>query len=198
MSLGKQLARIYNLFVISDYSAWETATEYGVNDVVSHNTDYYICIQAHTSAAGNEPGEIDNDWEDYWDAMDDEYLKIEGVTSFSPSPEKNDADTTDFDSEGWQEHLAVSRGLSFDVEGLHIEDATTGIRQAGQEEIERVGKLVGRQAITDFRLVAPDETNIDFEVSVQAPLEGISSGGGNDDPAGWSLTLTVKGDPTTE
>ena len=126
------------------------------------------------------------------------YVDIGGVTSFSPSPEKNDADTTTFDSDGWVEHIVASRGLSFDIEGLHIEDAATGNRDAGQEELEDLAMEMGHDAMCTFRLTRPHTgSQVYMTVSVQAPPEGISTGGGNDDPAGWSATLNVSGKPVT-
>ena len=45
--------------------AWETATEYSLNDVVENDDEVYRCIDDHTSAAGNEPGTGES-WEDVW------------------------------------------------------------------------------------------------------------------------------------
>jgi len=195
MSLGKQLARIFEFKILSDYTVWSTTTSYVINDVVENDSSYYVCIQEHTSTTEDEPGTGVN-WEDYWELLDDEYLHISGINSFSPSQEKNDADTTDFDSQGWMEHIVASRGVSFDVEGYHIEDEETGLRDAGQERIEEIGQLVANESITGLRLINPSGENVDFDVSIDAPQFGQSTGGGNDDPAGWSCTMTVTGDPT--
>lgn len=194
MSLGKQLARLFDFKIISTNEVWATSTSYLANDVVSNGGTFYKAIQAHTSSAAEEPG-IGVDWEDYWVALDDEYLHISGITSFSPSTEKNDADTTDFDSEGWMEHFVASRGLSFEIEGFHVEDETNGIRDAGQERVEEIGQLVGSLSTKMFRLVGPSGATVDFEVSIDSPTFGQSTGGGTDDPAGWSCTLTITGDP---
>lgn len=128
---------------------------------------------------------------------DTDYVEIGGVTNFSPSTEKNDADTTDFDSEGWLEHIVASRGLSFEIEGYHIEDEEDGSRDGGQEALENYATEVGSEAMTYFHIITPGENDIYMEVSVEAPPHGISGGGGNDDPAAWSATLTVSGKPET-
>jgi len=125
------------------------------------------------------------------------FVQINGITSFSPSQEKNDADTTTFDSEGWMEHIVASRGMSFDMEGYHIEDEADGSRDTGQERIEEIGQLVGNGSVVPFKLTSPGGNTISMEVSVDAPMFGQSTGGGNDDPAGWTATLTVSGKPTT-
>jgi len=123
-------------------------------------------------------------------------VDIKGITSFSPSQEKNDADTTTFDSEGWIEHMVASRGVTFEIEGYHIEDEETGDRDPGQGRIEEIGQLVGIGSVVPFELTSPGGTVVTMNVSVDSPMFGQSTGGGNDDPAGWSCTLTVSGKPT--
>ena len=196
MALGKQLARLFEFRILSDYTVWATGNTYEINDVVENNGSYYIAIQDHTSTTDDEPGTGVN-WEDYWELLDDEYLHVSGVNSFSPSTEKNDADVTDFDSNGWQEHQVASRGLSFDIEGYHIEDDSTGVRNAGQERLEELGRAIANNSTSTFRVVKPGGVIIEMEASFDAPMYGQSTGGGNDDPAGWSVTMTVTGEPTT-
>ncbi|MFC1924090.1 carbohydrate-binding protein [Chloroflexota bacterium] len=45
---------------------WISATSYSVDDAVENDGSSYICIQEHTSFAGNEPG-VGGSWETYWD-----------------------------------------------------------------------------------------------------------------------------------
>jgi hypothetical protein len=47
---------------------WVTSTAYAVNGAVSSNGGSYICISAHTSAAGDEPG-IGGSWTTKWDLV---------------------------------------------------------------------------------------------------------------------------------
>lgn len=47
---------------------WITATAYVVDDVRENDGTNYICIDAHTSAAANEPG-TGASWGDFWIAM---------------------------------------------------------------------------------------------------------------------------------
>ena len=124
------------------------------------------------------------------------YVEIGGVTNFSPSPEKNDTDLTDFDSQGWIEHIVASRGLTFDIEGNHKEDSDTGDRDTGQDRLEDLATNMGWDAMEDFKLVGPSGYGAEFEVSVDAPFLGMSTGGGNDDAAGWSASLTMSGIPS--
>lgn len=45
--------------------AWLTATDYLLGDVVQNGATYYVCILAHTSGAGSEPG-VGGSWATYW------------------------------------------------------------------------------------------------------------------------------------
>ena len=69
MSLGKQLARLFEFKVISVNEIWADDTSYLINNVVSNDGVYYKCIQAHTSALANEPG-AGEDWQDYWQELE--------------------------------------------------------------------------------------------------------------------------------
>ena len=123
------------------------------------------------------------------------YVEVGGVTNFSPSPETNMADVTDFDSEGWIEQFVASRGLSFDLEGHHIEDDEDGSLDPGQERLGELAMEVGPDSLEDFKLISPGGKEIEMEVSIDGVPPGMSTGGGNDDPAEWSVTLNISGKP---
>jgi len=202
MALGKQLARIFDFAIEikdSEYDAWTESTNYEIHNFVQNNSTFYYCKQAHVSDDGatlnNEPG-AGSDWESYWiDLGNTGFIDIGGINSFSPSREKNDVDTSDFDSQGWMEHMVASRGLSFDLEGFHIENETNGARNPGQYLAEELAMSFGPQAKKDFRLINPSQDNIDFEISADSPFKGTSDGGGTDDASGWSITITMTGQP---
>jgi|GEM_PF-4232472 len=48
--------------------AWAISTSYAAKDGVQNGGSSYICLQAHTSAADNEPG-VGASWETYWDLV---------------------------------------------------------------------------------------------------------------------------------
>lgn len=50
-------------------SAWVTSTAYALHDLVSSDGIEYVCKQAHTSAASDEPG-TGASWTTYWDVND--------------------------------------------------------------------------------------------------------------------------------
>lgn len=121
------------------------------------------------------------------------YVPIGGINNFSVSPTKNDADVTDFDSEGREEHLPASRGLSITVEGFYLEDPDTGERDPGQQAVEELADKIGVQGIAGFRMTSPGGNTKEFKASANV----TSPGGGNNDPASWSAELTVSGKITS-
>ena len=203
MAVKEQLARWFDFGIQVDNNydfyqgSWASAETYSIGDIVINSSTYYYALQGHTASSSDEPG-TGEDWEDYWESLGDTgFADIGGLTSFSPSTEKNDTETTTFDDNGWLGHLVSSRGLGFDLEGYHEEDSSTGARDAGQAILENLAEKSGPSAREDFRLTTPSGTIIQFAVSVDAPFKGMSTGGGNDDAAGWSATLTMDGEPTT-
>lgn len=131
------------------------------------------------------------DW--VWEIEDQgDYIRIGGIESFSPSPTKSDADGTDFDSQGWEEHQVATRGVSYTLEGFYKEDPDTGLRDAGQEAVEALANRTGRESLGDFRLTSPGGTTITFKASADIP----TSGGGHNDNTSWSATVRMSGPPT--
>lgn len=115
-----------------------------------------------------------------------------GLNTFTFSNSKEDAETTDFCSDGYAEHMVASRGLEITAEGFYLEDPTTGDRSAGQLAIEELAEKVGNDSLGDFKLVSPAGSGRRFYSSVMVG----DVGGGNDDPTTWGFTLTVSGKPT--
>ena len=122
-----------------------------------------------------------------------EFTPIGGINTFTFSNSKNDADITDFDSEGYMEHIVASRSFEISMEGFYLEDLATGDRDAGQEKVEEYGNLVGEDSLRTYRLTTPGGTVKTFLASTNIGDQG----GGNDDPTSWGATLTVSGQITT-
>jgi hypothetical protein len=120
------------------------------------------------------------------------WVRVKGITNISFSPTKSDADTTDFDADGWTTHLVASRGASISLSGQRVEDGETGARDPGQEAIEELAYEVGHTSLKQFRLVRPNgATALQGLVSA----ESTPFGGGNDDPTTWECSLTFAGKP---
>ncbi len=52
------------------------------------------------------------------------YVEIKGIRSFTVATTKQDADTSDFESQGWNTHLVAARGMTLTLEGFYMESAT--------------------------------------------------------------------------
>ncbi len=120
-----------------------------------------------------------------------EWVEIKGINSFSWDSSKNDADTTTFQDDGVQSHIVASRGYELTLEGLLLEDPDTGERDPGQKAVEELASKIGPASIGNFRMTYPSGKVKGFKAS--ANIGG--PGGGNDDPASWSVTLTISGKP---
>jgi hypothetical protein len=117
------------------------------------------------------------------------FIHIGGLNTLTHSPSTSRADTTDFDSNGHDEHLVASRGETWTLAGFSIEDVVTGDRDAGQEAVEAIGKLIGLGGFGNFN-TSPCNT-IAFEASAEVTL----AGGGHNDAAQWQAVLTINGAP---
>lgn len=123
---------------------------------------------------------------------DDLWLEILGLNTLTHAPSTSRADTTEFDSNGRDEHLVASRGETWTVAGFTLEDVDTGERDPGQEAVEALGRLVGPAGMGYFRVLSPGGNAIYFQASVETTLHG----GGTNDAAAWQAVITVNGEPT--
>jgi len=117
------------------------------------------------------------------------WVPVLGLNTLGFDSEKNDADTTTFDDEGWQTHLVASRTRSISLEGFYLEDPDDGTRDPGQVEVETLADAIGQNSLGTFRLTSPSGTVRQFQGS--ANVTGF--GGGVDDPSGWTAEITTSG-----
>src|SRR5690606_15606183 len=75
------------------------------------------------------------------------FIAVNGVNSFTIEFSKTDANTTSFDTAGWDEHIVASRGATITVEGFYLEDPSTGDRDPGQAAVESLAEKVGHESI---------------------------------------------------
>jgi hypothetical protein len=112
------------------------------------------------------------------------WKEIKGLNTLTFSSGKNDADTTDFNSEGYEEHIVASRNAELSIEGLYMEDPSDGTRDPGQEAVEALAELMGNDSLGDFKLISPGGAGKRFYASAEIG----DVGGGNDDATSWSAT----------
>lgn len=119
------------------------------------------------------------------------WTPVKGINTFTISGDKEDTDTTDFDSNGWAEHLVAGRSKEVTFEGFFIEDEADGTRDPGQQYIEGQGEKIGLEAVTPLRLTSPGGKVRQFNGSFAVG----DVGGGNNDATSWGATYTPTGAP---
>lgn len=121
------------------------------------------------------------------------WTKVAGINSFTISSDKEDADTTDFDNEGYASHIVASRSNEITFEGFYIEDTANGDRDPGQEAVDDYSELIGPEAMGNIRMTSPAG-----KVRQWTGSFGTGDiGGGVNDPTSWGATFTPSGPPVT-
>lgn len=124
------------------------------------------------------------------------WTEIKGIDNFSPSPNKSDADTTTFDDDGVDTHLPAARGTSFTVSGkISYTDAERTTRDPGQVAALAWADEIGPEGLKQFRIVYPDADQ-SFRMFL-ASANTADGGGGNNDPASFSLEVKRSGAVTS-
>ena len=134
------------------------------------------------------------DWDiDVWDKEESKFVEVDGITSITFSSDMTEAETTDFNSEGWAEHIPAERTKSLSVEGNYLEDATVyGGRDQGQEAIDEAAKEFGIDGIIKLHLRSPyGGTALILEGSVNPG----DVGGDTNDVTAWGFDFLVSGKP---
>lgn len=121
------------------------------------------------------------------------WTPVGGLNTWSPSPEKNSAETTKFKDQGRKAHIVASRGDSFTFGGFRQVDEATGARDPGQLACEALAQLVGQNSLGKFRHSRAGGKISTFMASATV----TDGGGGTDDPDAWELELEMSGAATT-
>ena len=120
------------------------------------------------------------------------WTEVGGIDNVAPTRSKQNADTGDFNSGGWDEHLPAGRGRSMTVSGHYLEDPDTGARDPGQAAVETQGNLIGTTGIDQYRFESAGGNGFDVNASVDVQ----DPGGSKNDAASWGFVLDVTGAPT--
>ncbi len=123
------------------------------------------------------------------DSSGSDFIEVKGLHSLTHSPSSTDADTSDFESGGHDEHLKAARGDTWTITGFTLEDVVTGERDPGQAAVEALAQLVGPAAEGTFRITSPGGNTITFRASAEVTL----AGGATNDAAAWNATVKTSG-----
>ncbi|MEU9865484.1 hypothetical protein AB0D99_31910 [Streptomyces sp. NPDC047971] len=118
-----------------------------------------------------------------------------GINTFSLSHEYEATDTTTFGSNGRAETQNMQEGMSMSLEGFRLVDPSTGALDPAQSLAELQAARLGDDSLTGFRFAAPGATN--WTVWAASTWQLGDQGGGNNDKASWSVTVTRSGPSTT-
>lgn len=123
------------------------------------------------------------------------WLQVEGITGWEsdPSEGEEEADATDFNSDGEAESLPMQRGESMALTGMR--EMVAGEQAPGQARVEALAKLKMYEGVTAFRWRHSTETSWrvwDAWVSLG------SRGGENNDLTSFEATLRRTGPETVE
>lgn len=117
---------------------------------------------------------------------------VRGWTNLSPSAETERTDDTHAHSGGWAQSKIAQRGMSFSLD-LQVLRNAQGVLDPGQQHLRDLAELVGGESLGEFRYYhKPSGEGFQFSASVELPWPG----GGVNDNATVSGTLTVDGKPT--
>ena len=113
------------------------------------------------------------------------FERITGLETFTISHSSEELDTTDFDTNGYDSHVIVSRAVELSLEGAYKVDASTKARCAGQARIEAVAE--GFMADSLAKIHVEDPTGTVYELIGSITLGSI--GGGVKDKTSWGATI---------
>lgn len=119
------------------------------------------------------------------------FTEIAGIKSGTLNADKEDADTTDFDSEGNAEHQVAQRSYSLECDGQVKRDNVTGARDAGQVAVNAHAKKVGHESLTLVRMAGLQPGMETIQGLASANVTGV--GGAKNDPTAWNPTFTFSG-----
>lgn len=119
------------------------------------------------------------------------YTHVGGVETITHAPSVVVADSTDFDSNGWAEHIATQRGATWTLAGFFLEDESSGARDPGQEALLAASRLTGAAAVVSIKLTFPGSGTVTYN----ATADFTGPHGGHNDLAKMQCVLQVTGQP---
>ena len=122
----------------------------------------------------------------------EEWTAIGELNSFTLTSEKESTDSTTFDSEGFAEHTASQRSYNLTFEGFYSEDGD-GVRDEGQEVVEKMSDKVGCDAESYLHLKSPNGSK---EKWYRGTISLSDIGGATNDHTSWGFEFEVTGKPS--
>ncbi|MEU8196338.1 hypothetical protein AB0C10_21380 [Microbispora amethystogenes] len=131
-------------------------------------------------------------------ATPDTWVAIEQLQTITVNPGENEetVDVTDMESDGAYEQEIMQRGASMSLEGLALQDSSTGALPAGRARVEAMAgeDKVGSDSLGRVRFRYPASTSWRIWTCTFSLGE---QGGATNDKVSWSATITKSGKTTT-
>jgi len=132
------------------------------------------------------------------DTTPDTWLPIENLQTVTVNPGENEeaVDVSDYESQGAYEQEIMQRGASLTLEGLLVKDDSTGALPPGRARVEEMAgeDKLGADSLGRIRFRHPMDTTWRIWTGTFSLGE---QGGGINDKASWSATITKSGKTTT-
>jgi hypothetical protein len=122
------------------------------------------------------------------------WTPIGGLTSLNYDSPATIAEGNHFGSGGWNSSLKSRQGLVFNAGAMYLVDAATGARDPGQEAAELISRQIGTAGLKKYRF--SDGSTGGKTITITGHTQANFTGGGVDDNAGWTATVTATGAPT--
>lgn len=125
------------------------------------------------------------------------WVGIAGLNNvvFNPGENEEKTETTEYNSAGAYEELAMQRGASMQLEGNLRKDHITDAQDEGQARCETIAAAVAYASLGSIRFRHPASTT--WKVWPEATFSLGEQGGGNNDMTSWSCGVTRSGASTT-
>lgn len=122
------------------------------------------------------------------------WTPVGGLTGITRDNPATMAEGNTYDSGGWDKSLKSRQGLAFTITAKYLVDAANGARDPGQEAVDLQAREIGTAGLKQYRF--SDGATTGDIITFKGHASGGYTGGGVDDNAGWSATITANGAPT--
>lgn len=121
------------------------------------------------------------------------WTTVGGLTQHTWANGKEDADTTTYDSDGWEEHIVAARSRGVTLAGKRKESTApaSATQDPGQLAVEAANELMADASLIGYKVTFVSGKTLIGNASVSVN----PSGGGNNDPNSWEATLKFSGHP---
>ncbi|MFI8104703.1 phage tail tube protein [Streptomyces sp. NPDC086023] len=118
-----------------------------------------------------------------------------GLNTFTISRDYEEADTTNFGSDGQAEGQNMQIAVEISLEGWRLEDPDTGALDPGQALVEAQAERLGNDSTCGFRFASPGATS--WKVWENAYFQLGDEGGETNEKVTWAVTVKRSGPTTT-